>query len=157
MLVVIKVSQTSKISLKVLWHVAQHLDEVKWHQVAKNDSWSSFFHIVHVFLVFHFHPFSHFFMCLHLLPKLFTSSWFFSSYYLDYLLLLISSITSMLDFSSSKTMNFNYLVMETLLKIDDLELIAQFEDYYSSNGPSRYMGDNFITKIKEKLVESGTF
>ena len=50
----------------------------------------------------------------------------------------------MLDFSSSRTMNFNYLVMEPSLRIDDLDLIDKFEGYIFFD---QYFDDNLLEKI----------
>ena len=60
----------------------------------------------------------------------------------------------MLDSSSSKTMNLDYLFMEPFLRIDDLDLISKFGEYYDSG---RYIGDKFTTKVKEKVIESDAF
>ena len=50
----------------------------------------------------------------------------------------------MLDSSSSRTMDLEYLAMDPHLREDDLDLLAEFENCCHSN---RYMDANIATKM----------
>ena len=52
------------------------------------------------------------------------------------------------------TMNFNYLVMEPLLRMDDLNLISKFEEYYDFGS---HKDDDLKARIKEKMIELDAF
>ena len=52
--------------------------------------------------------------------------------------------SSMLDSSSSRTMDLEYLVMDPHLREDDLDLLAEFENCCHSN---RYTDANIVTKM----------
>ena len=53
----------------------------------------------------------------------------------------------MLDYSSSKTMDLDYLVRDPRLREDDFDLLAEFEIFCHSN---RYMDANIATKMLKK-------
>ena len=55
----------------------------------------------------------------------------------------------MIDSSSSRTMNLDYLAMDPCLRIDDLDLLAEFKNCCHSN---RYMDANIVIKMFKILI-----
>ena len=60
----------------------------------------------------------------------------------------------MLDFSSSRTMNFNYLHMEPSLRMDDLDLLDKFEGYIFFH---QDFDDNILAKVEKREMEFDAF